>query len=198
MAEIAGKSKEGSLARARLDHCRALFEREWQRKELLEKKSQFYLSFATLFLGAILLKIEFIRQVRETLAGPETPDWARGAAYTAIVVFVAATFVCLFAVLESVRLRRYTDEAPFPAHEHLFAAGTLRDRAPEEEGWSNEEVYLDRAAFSYALAYDENRSRNERKSNAVWLGAASVFFMVLGFAILVGILVFLELSLRGR
>jgi hypothetical protein len=49
---------EGVVAfeRARLEYCRRVFEREEERRQELERKSQFYLSFITLVLGAVFLK----------------------------------------------------------------------------------------------------------------------------------------------
>lgn len=199
MNPVTGASRQESLFRARLEHCRAIFDRERERKELLEKKSQFYLSFATVFLGALLLNLDFIRKVEASLVRPGAPEWACGAAYTGILVYVLATFTCLFAVLLAVHTREYLKETPQRPSELFFATNSplLLRVSSGEEGLTDEDLFIEHVALSYARAYEDNSRKNDRKSAAVQVCAVSVFFMMLGLAILVSTLTYLELTLPG-
>ena len=86
-----------SFEKVRMDYCARVFEREAGRKEILEKKAQFYLSLVSLALGAVFLKLEFLEDIATLLSREGTPLLAANVILAAAVVTGAGLIYALVA-----------------------------------------------------------------------------------------------------
>lgn len=170
--------------KSRLEYCLDLFNREEDRREQLEKKSQFYLSFITLFLGAIFLKTESLIYLREIQANPSISGILLTLFYLMILILAGLILFSVIAILQVTRLWSY--RGPFP--KDLVTALFSPESDFMEE---NDEAGLIRAsALHYAIALEINTSINDRKSRWTMISSLGIFCSVLAFAILIGMMVY--------
>jgi hypothetical protein len=169
---------ENAFAKARYEYCFQLYKREQERKDILEKKAQFYLSLVTLFLGALILNVENTEKILDLLQGSGFfVDICSG------VFFVSLGF-SLISILLSVHVRGYLIEHPVDLISTLFGS---------ESGYLDANTELElytSTAKSYALATESDRVVNEYKSKWVQISSLSIFVALLSFVILYGSLYF--------
>lgn len=167
------------LERARLDYCAKIFDREAERKERLERKSELYLSFVTLVLGALFLNLDSLADLRG-LAGTGGP-WG------AVIRVVAAALglsllAALVSILAAMRLQRYKNEYPDRVITSLFAPDSRYLPMPDEPS------LLRANAMSYAIALEHNSATNDRKARWVKAASLAIFAVVVCLAILLSVL----------
>jgi len=87
---IEPQTPEEKLAfeKARFDYCITIHKSEDKRLKNLESKSRFYLSFITLFLGAVFFNIEFLEKLRDLVAGK-----------TISATLITGTYACIFSII---------------------------------------------------------------------------------------------------
>lgn len=169
------KEREQLIAyeKARFEYCAKLYEREVERKETLEKKSQFLLSIITLFLGAIFLKMVFFETLQKLFVQKNISITLTWLVYIPMIALAIALLISLIAVLQSMRLQRFKNEYPENIISSLFAPNSKYLESKDEPS------FLSATAMSYAIAVEFNKKNNDRK--AVWVKVA--WFSVLAAAI---------------
>lgn len=184
---ISQSNDDLAFAKARYEYCLYIYKNEQDRKILLEKKAEFYLSLITLFLGALVLKMDFIAEIKEILKS--TPSLL----LTQILYIVGSVSVfslgmALFSVLLSVHVRGYFVEHPVDLISSLFNLNSEYLAARTDT-----ELYSS-TAKSYALATESDRIVNSNKSK--WVQLSSLFLLIsfLMFISAYGLVVYLKLQ----
>lgn len=180
-------SSEQELAfeKARFDYCLRLFEQEEKRKETLEGKAQFYLSFVTLFMSIVLLNIDFLKAVSDAIskvnANSSASDnfWVN-IIHWSMVLWLSSILFALFSILQSMKLKKY--EKGYPPHlsNDLFLDDLNYFKQKDEIS------LLEASAKEYGKSFRKNYTKNNEK--AQWVGVSffsilmSVFSLVLFLA----------------
>jgi hypothetical protein len=173
MMEAGASEEQLVFEKARFEYCATIYGDGLHRKERLEKKTEFYLSFITLFLGAILLNTDLLSQLRDLLANVTAASSLTVLTYSSITALAIALLCSLLSILQATRVRSYTSPYPTKTAYHLFA--------PKSE-------YLDRkdssslfkaSALSYAIAAEDNKKVNDKKAAWMRVAAFGVFIAVL-------------------
>jgi hypothetical protein len=172
-AEDKEREQQVAFEKARFEYCAKLYERETERKETLEKKSQFLLSVITLFLGAMFLKLDFLETLRELIVQKSISATLIWSIDLSVIALALSLLISLIAVLQSMRLQRFKNEYPANIVSSLFAPNS---KYLEGE---NEPSFLRATAMSYAIALEFNSRINDRK--AMWVKIS--WFGVLAAAI---------------
>jgi hypothetical protein len=176
-----------AFEKARLDYCMDVFNREEQRKEQLEKKSQFYLSFITLFLGAIFLKSDSLNLLRELTDNEAIAKPVITVLYLSIIALGILILFSVMAILGVTRLWSYKGPYPEEIVDTLFSPQS--DFIEE-----NTQAQLIRAiALNYAIALDFNKSINDQKSKWIMVSSYGIFLDVAVFAILLSVIVYISM-----
>lgn len=183
------KEREQLVAfeKARFEYCAKLYEREAERKETLEKKSQFLLSVITLFLGAMFLKMDFLKTLQELIVQKRIATPLIWSVDFSMIVLALSLLTSLIAVLQSMRLQRFKNEYPANIISSLFAPNSkyLED---------NDEPNLFRAtAMSYAIALEFNSKINDRK--VMWVKVSWFGVLVAAFSLAVFLSLFSYISI---
>lgn len=160
--------------KARLDQCIRYFEAEIARKERIENKSRFYMSFIAIVLGAIFLKPDFLTELVTILQqAAEKHPVATNISYA--FLFILALFLCLslLSILGVMSIKDYRRGTPSNLYSSLFA--------PYSKHYihNNEASFYCATANTYTLSTEQNSNNNERKGK--WLRLAS--FVVIGVLI---------------
>jgi hypothetical protein len=153
-----------AFEKARFDYCVSINETENKRREVLENRSRFYLSFITLFLGAIFFNIEFLEKLNNEMIGNSVSIALKVGICGCIVILACALFISLISILASVQIKPF--KAVYPEHvtEMLFGS----DYYIAEESLRG---LYQRLSMNYTLTLDHNKRINDRK--AVWLKVAA-------------------------
>jgi len=171
--------------KARFEYCEKLYEREMARKETLEKKAQFILSFITLFLGVIFFRLDFFTTLSTLITKQRIPTSLVWTLYISLSVLALSLLLSLLSVMQAIRLQKFKEEHPKYFISSLFAPNS-------EYLKHHDEASLFKAtAMSYAIALEHNSSINDQKARWVrysWLGiipaALSLALFLLVFAII--------------
>jgi hypothetical protein len=175
-----------AFEKARLDYCMDVYNREEQRKEQLEKKSQFYLSFITLFLGAIFLKTDSLTLLKELTENEAIAPALITILYLSIILLGISILFSVMAILGVTRLWSY--KGPYP-EDIVFSLFSPESDFIEEDT----QAQLIRAiALNFAVALDFNKSINDRKSRWIMVSSYGIFVSVAVFAILLSVIVYLS------
>jgi hypothetical protein len=179
---------EGAFAKGRYEYCLQLYEREQGRRETLERKAQFYLSLVTLFLGALVLKFDFLVEIRDLLMARTPSTLFMTLLYVSGGIFLIAIALALFGILMAVQVRGYILESPADLMSALFSShpGYL-------SAYTEAELYTS-VAKSYVLATESDRGVNNRKSRWVELTSYSIIAGILSFSLFYGLVAFLKLQ----
>ena len=103
---------EIGLAKARYEYCLRLFEREQGRRENIERKAQFHLSLITIFLGALLLRLDILTDINDILEKSSSQPVFVNCVYISALVFALCVMVSLIGVLLTIKTRAYNPEYP--------------------------------------------------------------------------------------
>jgi len=166
-----------AFEKARLDYCSGLYSKEMQRKELLEKKAQFYLSLVTLFIGALFLRLDFLKSLQAIIAQQPVPHSLVWTVYASVPAVGIAILVALIAILQAIAIQQYLDPAPSQIVDELFSpTATCED----------ELGLFEETALMYAIALESNRKVNNKKARWVKIASYSAIGAVVCLAILLG------------
>lgn len=175
-----------AFEKARLDYCMDVFNREEQRKEQLEKKSQFYLSFITLFLGAIFLKTDSLTLLKELTENEAIAPALLTILYLSIILLGISILFSVMAILGVTRLWSY--KGPYP-EDIVFSLFSPESDLIEEDT----QAKLIRAiALNFAVALDFNKSINDQKSKWIMVSSYGIFLSVTAFAVLLSVIVYIS------
>lgn len=165
-----------AFEKARFEYCAALYESETKRQHNLEGKSRFYLSFVTLFLGAVFLNLGFLEDVRALISGASISPGLLVATYGALMVLAISLLISLLSILQSIRLRSYKSAYPADTTYSLFG--------PNSEYFENGDILslLKANAMSYTIALEYNKSIDDKKARWVDIAAFNVLVAVIALA----------------
>jgi hypothetical protein len=176
-----------AFEKARLDYCMDLFNREEQRKEQLERKSQFYLSFITLFLGAIFLKADSLTLLKELTENKPVASPLLTVLYLSIIVLGVLILFSVMAILGVTRLWSY--KGPYP--KDIVYAFFSPDSGYIKENTQPELIRI--IAMNFAVALEDNIRINDRKSKWIIVCSYGIFSAVTVLAILLSIIVYISI-----
>jgi hypothetical protein len=153
--------KDNDISDARLNFCIAAFERQRTTVQELEKKSQIFLSFTTVILGAFLLKFEFLKSIIELLSKETIPFYISVIGWVSLAILAFSCFVSLIFLLQSIRLRQFKDGHPTNMIDTLFSPDSRLS------SHINKNELLEYIALYYATAVDDNKMPIRKKSNSL-------------------------------
>jgi hypothetical protein len=164
--------KSLAFEESRFKYCVKLYDGEVKRQRALETKSQFYLSFATLFLGAIFLKLEFIENLGSLLTQQNISHVSSFLICVFMVILAASLIVGVFSILQSMRVQDYKHPYPQNISEVLFA--------PDSNYLENEDssTLLKTVALNYSLALEKNKKVNDKKASCLKIVNWSIFLTI--------------------
>lgn len=156
-----------SFERTRYEFCVAAYEREWERKEILERKSQFFLSLITLILGAIFLKLDALESLRLIANQSQTFQPVLHILVVVLVLFLLATIIT---VLMSMLLQDYMREYPKNIVSSMFDPNSryIKQKTTPD--------LLETNAMNCALALEVNQRINDKK--AAWVKISSICTLI--------------------
>jgi hypothetical protein len=164
------------LINAKINYCKDLYAMEMTRKETLERKTQFYLSIVSLFLSAIILKIDFFTSLQSTISN-NTNDLI-GVVFKAIsVILILSTLSSLIAILQAIRLQTYRTPSFMPLTDQLFKPDSI---------YKDELTFLRDVAAMYAMAVEYNYEQNFNKAKCIKVASISVLTLVCSVTVLMG------------
>jgi hypothetical protein len=173
--------------KARLEYCTKLCDREDARAASLEKKSQFYLSFATAFVGAIFLKLDSIKALADLLSNNAASKTVHDIVLGAMIALLLALLSALLSILESVRVRPYKSALPGNVTETVFLTDSEFLRGGDESKFNRE------IALSFATALEINTSINDKKARWVSVAAYCILSSVFALFVIISVVVKIEL-----
>lgn len=179
-----------AFAKARYMYAVKIYEQEIKRRDSIDTKAQFHLSFLTLFLGAIFLQFGFLDTLSQILKQPSTPVISIGIVRALIPIIGIVLTVSLFAILRVFAARKYLQ----PVYKNT--ALSLYGESPPEENeiyFDDEVSFIEETGILYSIAFDENFSRNELKARWLAVASFSTTLAVLLFAVLLAVIVYLLL-----
>ena len=164
-----------AFEKARLDYCSKLYNQEMQRKELLEKKAQFYLSLVTLFIGALFLKLDFLKSLQEIVSQQSIPQGLVWIVYASVSAVGFSILAALIAILQAIAIQQYQDPSPSQIVDELFSP---------DSPYQDEFSLTEEAALMYAIALESNCEVNDKKARWVKIASYSAISAVCFLAIL--------------
>jgi hypothetical protein len=156
--------------KARYEFCLRAYQSEVERKERLERKAQFYMSFVAAFLGALFLKEGQLSVLAKAINGLRLGPGVVAVIYSTVLVLGAGIITALLAVIRAMALQRYKKGYPLMLVSSLFAPYSEYFDAPTEES-----IYRANA-LELALATEFNSKSNALKAR--WIKRASIGVLV--------------------
>ena len=187
-SSILTPEEQTAYEKARYEYCLQIFNREKERKENLEKKSQFYLSLVALFLGAIFFKPEFLDLLGSYLSDRAIAVSGKIGLVFSLVVLAVSLFVTLFAILRAMGLQKYTGEFPANLFDSLFDSNSKFIEDKSEGG------FYRATAMALAVALENHLEGNRKKAYWVKLSSYSMIAGVFSLAVLLGIVTYISVS----
>lgn len=169
MNENANTPEEAKIAfeRARLDYCVSAFKMQQDDADILERRAKFFVPFATVFLGAIFFKLDFLKDLLSAPGDKKIPVWLTIMVVASLFLLGLSLVAALLALSVSMRLRRSQNPYPHDIVDSLFAPDS--DYLDE----CDEPSLLRKIALNYAIALKANANINKRKAR--YIGVAFVF-----------------------
>lgn len=178
------KTEKISFEKTRLKYCSDLYQQGLNMRENLDKKIQFYLSFVTLLLGAIFLKLEFFTDLGALLKKqPISPEF-KWLTYITLLLSGLSVLVTLIALMIATRLRQYK----IPSSESL-----VFDLFNKNSNYKVEQTLIRDAALLYASATEFLRKTNKYKEKWGRIAEVTILITVIMMATLLGIFAYLSL-----
>lgn len=162
--------------KVRFEYCAKLYDREVERKEKLEKKSEFLLSILVLFLGAIFFKLDFFDDLQKLFVQKQVCTGLIWIVVISLVIQSAAMLTGLIAVLNSMKLKLFMDGNPKKVVYSLFDPDSTYLKN------SDELIFFRKTAESYAEAVEKNKEINDEKAKSVELAWCSVIVTTISFS----------------
>jgi hypothetical protein len=166
-----------ALEKTRLEHCITLTDREAKRQQALETKAQFYLTFVTVFLGAIFLNLEFATSLDTLISAPNTPAYLRSAVLIDLSFIAVLILIALIGIFESIRVKDYKEAYKSDLTLELFGYD-LENTKPQRV-----EILVKDIAIAYSLALEHNKEINDSK--AFWLKITSYCILAITLSVAV-------------
>jgi hypothetical protein len=185
---MAASKERVAFESARLEYCQDVFNREEERREQLEKKAQFYLSFITLILGALFFKAENLTLLNKVTQNEAIAPLWTSLIYITIVLLGLSILFSVMAILGVTRLWSY--RGPYP-EAFVFSLFSPESDFMDDE---NQESLIRATALNFALALDYNKRINDRKSRWIMISSYSVYLTVAVLAVLLALLVYGSLA----
>lgn len=175
--------------RERLRYCESMYSLEKERKQIMERKAQFYFGVITLFIGLLTLKGEIFNAVRSTM-GQQLSETALIVIYSEMILFLASLISALVAILMLFRPERRRKPYPKNLITGLFAPDAAKTHAKERQGKgverSLEADFLRDSALRFAEAVERNSAYNTKKSRWLIVAAIACLLVVLTYTLLIG------------
>ena len=175
-----------SFEKTRYDYCVKMFETEVSRKQNLETKAQFYLTFITAFQAAIYLSLPYLTVLQGFMHNIIVPPLMRVAITVLMIALGAGLLFSLVAVLLAMKIQNYVSDYPQPFSTSLFSP----NKAPFKAG--DEADLLKSIAQTITIALDKNKRYNDMKARYVRAASYGILFAVIMLTLLVGISVYLQ------
>ena len=174
------------FSKARYEYCMFIFEKEDEKQEVLEKKTQYYLSIITLIIGAIFLKLDFLSTLHENKIVQESLV-IQNAILLSLIVLCVSLLISIFAIFQSIRIRKLSNYYPEKIYDKLFVpdAGYLED--------NNRILFYDNSAKCFSVAIESKKNLIGKK--AVWLQVTAVGFSVATISLGVFLALFLIINI---
>jgi hypothetical protein len=189
MPDIAdeGVIEPADLAKARFEYCLKLYEREQDRRKTLESKAQFHLTLITAFLGALLLRLDALKELGTILQQNAPPRLLVAMLFTCAGLFSIALLASLLGVLMTIKAQSYPPEYVSNPDTRLFdpADGYIKPYT--------ETVFFRETAMTYMLATLDDRKVNDTKAGSLLFTSYSLLVTILAFAIMFGIVAYIQL-----
>ena len=165
-----------AFEKTRFDYVLRIYEEENKRKEILEKKSQFYLSFITLLLGAMFLNIDFIKILKIVITQKVNSLFQEWMVWAPLVVLSFSILTSLIGVFMALRLQSYKRPYPTKTISSLFAPDS---RYFED---NTEASIFKVAAIDMTITLEINRNLNNKKTNWIKVVSTGIFTIILSFS----------------
>jgi hypothetical protein len=162
------RTQKLDFEKARFNYFKYLFEKEQSRKDSLDKKAQFFLSFISLFVGAIFLKTDFLKYLNLILKSQNNSYYFSCLLTVSLIGLGLSILVSLLSILRAVSLRK--SKFPVPKREIWF---------DEKRGFRDEEKVLKQASLSYLLMIENDYKNNQDKVK--WINCCT--YSIMGIAI---------------
>lgn len=171
-----------ALAQMRHEYCQDLYNREVKRQEKLEQKSQFYLSFITIFLGSILFNIDFLEKFASLVNKSGVPAYLIWTIYGLMALSGFFIFSALVCILESIRIQFSTSIIPKDITRSLFHASYE---------YLDREIFLKDIAGRFSIALEDKIKINNKKAQLLSSGGFFILGLNIALFFLVSSFVFL-------
>ena len=180
------EKKQLSFEKTRYDYSIKMFENEASRKQNLETKAQFYLTFVTAFLTAIYLSLPYLTVLQGFMHNNRVDQIWKIAITVFILALGGGLLFSLISVLLAMKIQNYRSIYPLLPYQSLFTP--TKDKYEE-----NDEAGLLRYTAEEAIiALKQNQEYNDRKAQYVKAASFGILFAVLMLTVLVGISVYLQ------
>lgn len=181
---------ETGFEKARYEYCAKIFEKEKNRKEILENKAQFYLSFITIFagfVGAIFLNVDFLNYLENALNHKLGSIIVLGmfVSSTTMVISILTSF---FAIIKTVSLQKYKNEHPNNVVYALFSPETIYLESMDEAS------IFRAAALGYVIALTHNMKINDKKTKWIKVSSFAVFATCVSLFLFIALVLYITLT----
>lgn len=167
--------EELAYEKARFEYCHRLFDQENKKKESLENKATFHLSYITIVLGAIVLNADFLKLLQGEIAKVGVSTILKITIRLSMSIWLISILISLASIFILMSLKKYRDGYPRDLVDAMFHPDSMYLEKKDELN------FVRTVALDYAISLECNRSTNEQKSN--WLNIAN-FSILLSVAAL--------------
>jgi hypothetical protein len=184
------KGFESDFEDARLRFCIAAFERQRSTVQDLEKKSQLLLSFSTAILATLFLKFEYLKLITIVLSTTTMPFYFILVGWISLAILGISCFLSLIFLLQSIRLRRFSDAHPDNMVDSLFSKDS------ELGSITNTSNLLKHIAIYYAVAIDDNKVTIQKKSKSLKLVQITTLVSLMTLLVLMCIIIVIYFTVK--
>lgn len=180
--------EELKLARAKFEFLAKTYKQVSDNFEYLEKKAQLFFSFATIFLGAIILNSTFIENIREAIQNGKLGDVGNLILQSSLGMLIGFTLLSIIALASAIRGQYWAVEHPDNLAFEFYAPNSEFLEKQDELNFLNKIGYL------YALAIEHNRNINSRKYFGLEIATWCIYISIFSMLIILTLLFFSQLT----
>ena len=162
----------------RLRYCEAMYNLEKERRELIEKRAQFYFGLLALFFGVVAFNegTEILLSVPSN-GGPAVSIILKGF----ILLFGVALVIALIAI--GLVIAPQSREKPFPRKPvtRLFSGEWLTVDTGESVSDELESSFVEEIARRYAVAVEQNSQQSNKKAVILVIATVSTLTTILAY-----------------
>lgn len=177
--------EQKAFEKLRLDYCYKMYEIENERKKTLEKKSQFYLSLITLFIGGLFLKLDFIKSLDNIFAQQIIPRIYVNTFLISVAGAGILILISLITILQSIVIREYKDPTFKNTVYTLFSPESI---------YKDDLEMLRGVAMMYTIALEYNSKVNSQKAKYIKIASYCVVGAIFLLSLFVATSLFILLS----